>query len=73
MLMLDEKLLLLLLFMAIPIALRVRRDLGFQRVGSQRITIRRVGLSVLALLITAVAVGRSPLLTVLAWRSVCHC
>ncbi len=66
-LMFDEKLLMLLLFMTIPIALRIRRDMGFQRADSGRITVRRLGLSVLALLLTALMIGRSPLLAGLTW------
>jgi len=65
--MLDDKLLLLLLFMTIPIVLRVRRDLGFQKVGSSRIRVRMVGLAMVSLLITAVLWAMSPVLTVVTW------
>ncbi len=65
--MLDEKLLILFLFLSIPLAMRIRRELGFQNASSRRILVRRIGLPILALFLTLLLGGREPVLAVLTW------
>jgi hypothetical protein len=50
----------------VMVVLRLRRDLGFQRVGSARVRIRMVMLFILAALVTGILVIQSPLLTILS-------
>jgi len=54
----NKSLWLLLLFLVIPMVLRIKRDMGFQKVSSHRIKIRMVGLGLLSFLVSALLLGR---------------
>ena len=63
----DEKLLILVLFLTIPIVMRIRRDLGWQKTTSRRLLFRRIGLVLLALMLSGILFLREPILAALAW------